>query len=50
VLEGKTDMPERPAADAQYEGDQTLRREVFMRGSGGDEEKAIGCEAVVISR
>jgi hypothetical protein len=44
VLEGKTDMPERPAADAQYELDQTLREQVFFRGSVGDAEaSAAGC-------
>jgi subtilisin family serine protease len=43
VLEGKTDMPERPAADAQYDLDQTLREQVFFRSSAGNSEKAAGC-------
>jgi hypothetical protein len=50
VLEGKTDMPERPAADAQYDLDQTLRDQVFFRSAAGNSEKAAGCRKVVAKR
>lgn len=42
VLAGKADLPERPAADAQYELDQSLRERFFSLNGGGEfEECAI---------
>jgi hypothetical protein len=43
VLSGKTDLPERANADAQYEADQSLRDGIFAARDAGEELNPPSC-------